>query len=130
MATACGRTLGRAVEANDDKPVYCWDPKSNRGNLQRFFLQHGIPSVLSAQRRGIAGGACADTRPTTVTRTSLIRATPCLPMSHIVDAFLCRKKSDCPVHPPTGSNPKGCRHTPDLPPGVKACDYGFDEENP
>ena len=47
----------------------------------------------------------------------------CEPMSHRVNAVLCYTKKDCPVHPPSGTPPIACRHTPDLPPTVKGCVY-------
>ena len=124
VGASCG-----GKRCSGDKPVCCWDPKTNRGTCSASSCSMESQRLECTGPRDCGGSVCGH---------ATYYGDPnqpdpgygCLPMSHIVDAFLCHKKSDCPVHPPTGSNPKGCRHTPDLPPGVKACDYGIDEENP
>ncbi|RLB65058.1 MAG: hypothetical protein DRI90_03010 [Deltaproteobacteria bacterium] len=47
----------------------------------------------------------------------------CIPMNHMLNAVACDTLRDCPRHPPTGAEPKACRHTAGLPRGVKECIY-------
>jgi len=50
----------------------------------------------------------------------------CIGVSHMLSIVACDTLQDCPRHPPTGTEPKACRHTKGLPRGVKECIY-FDD---
>lgn len=103
-------------------PVCCWDEQRNAGECSasacaldksRFACSSpqdcGELPCVAAAFGGLAG---RDPDP----------GFECGPVIDRVTSALCRTLKDCPVRS-TGERPKTCKHTPELPSGVKRCVY-------
>jgi hypothetical protein len=104
-------------------PLCCWNEAAKVGTCAASTCDNlDVARFYCSAPRDCGGSTCAALQ--TLGNPDAPRVSyGCASMSHLVNAVLCDTKKDCPRHPPTGSVPLACRHTPDLPPGVKGCVY-------
>jgi len=117
--TACGKAKCPAAT-----PVCCWDAGTKTGacvadecrTLQETRLTCASPSDCEGQVCGTTefiGDPDKDKHPGFL----------CNPASHLTFRMLCSTLQDCPRHPRSGEPRRACRHTAELPAGVKECVY-------
>ncbi|MBI5534431.1 MAG: SUMF1/EgtB/PvdO family nonheme iron enzyme [Deltaproteobacteria bacterium] len=121
VGASCGGT-----RCSGQKPVCCWDDKARKGTCSERQCKKQESAFGCTSPKDCGGSTCGQTQyygDPNLDPDHLGFA--CAPLSHMTQAVLCSSMKDCPMHPPTGSKPKSCRHTADLPPGVKQCDYAL-----
>ena len=104
-------------------PLCCWDEKAGKGTCAASTCDSKeLARFYCTGPKDCGGSTCAALQYLGAPDAPRV-SYGCVPMSHLVNAVLCNTKKDCPRHPPTGTEPSACRHTADLPPGVKGCVY-------
>jgi hypothetical protein len=107
-------------------PLCCWDEAARKGTCAASACESRDLGHFSCTGPKDCGGSLCASQSTMGNPDALETAYGCVSLSHLVNGVLCHTKQDCPRHPPTGAEVIACRHTPGLPPGVKACVY-FEE---
>lgn len=118
---SCGGT-----RCSGQKPICCWDPKARTGTCAERHCMRQETALLCSSPQDCGGLTCGQRPDSDDTDDDPNpRGFSCTRPNQLTQAVLCDSVKDCPIHSPTGSKPKSCRHTSDLPPGVKRCEYAL-----